>query len=48
MSAKGAEKSRIRALMGLAKKNHGKENKLLQSSGLASKGIASPGELESK
>lgn len=34
--------------MGLAKEDPGKENQLLQSSGLASKGIESPGELESQ
>lgn len=34
--------------MGLAKENHNQENKLLQSSGLAPKGTANPGELESK
>lgn len=34
--------------MGLAKEDHGKENKLLQSLGLAPNGTANPGELESK
>lgn len=47
-SAKGAERSKRRALTGLAEEDHGKENKLLQRSGLAFKGIVSPGELESK
>lgn len=47
LPAKRAEQSRIRTPMGLAKENQGKENKPLQSSGLAPKGTASL-ELESK